>query len=257
MNWLSEIGGRLSATWHLGLVSLRRLAWSRQTIISGLLLTLAVVAVMAWSRNHDRTPAQFIENVLLTIYMSFLLPMFCLCFASAGIATDREEQTLVYLLTTPLPRPWIFIAKWCASLVLSVCWTMGSLALLCVVAGKAGGEAFQTTWQAILASTVAYVALFQLFGVLLRRATIAALGYTLFLETLVGNMPGIVKRLTICFYARCLIFEGASDLGIRATGPFNPLLFQPLPASTAQTVLYLASAGLLLVSLAIFSSREY
>lgn len=254
---LQEIGGRISASSHLAWVSLRRLVMSRQTIICVLLLALAALAVFAWSYRHSRTPAQFIEDVLLTVYVSFLLPMFCLSFASAGVASDREEQTLVYLLTTPLPRPWIFVAKAGAALAISLVWTIGSLTLLCWLAGKPGTDTFHTVWRSVVASTVAYVALFQLFSVIFRRATIVALGYSLFLETLVGNMPGIVKRLTICFYARCMIFESSADLGIGPTGPFNALLFQPIPGATAETILYAASLAMLLSALLIFSTREY
>lgn len=257
MSWLQEFAGRLSATCHLWGVSLRRLAWSRQTIISILLLGLAALAVLAWAHRRERTPADFIEDILLTVYMSFLLPMFCLSFGSAGIASDHEEQTLVYLLTTPLPRPWIFLAKSGAALVVSLCWSVGSLALLCFLAGPGGYESFQAVWLAIVASTLAYVALFQLFSVAFRRATIVALAYALFLETLVGNMPGIVKRLTICFYARCLIFDSSASLGIGPTGPFNPLLFQPLSSATAQLVLCVGSAAILLAGLLVFATREY
>jgi ABC-type transport system involved in multi-copper enzyme maturation permease subunit len=257
MNWLQQLGGQLSASYHLAGVSLRRLVLSRSTIVCTLLLILASFAVYAWSYRRERSPADFIEDILVTVYMSFLLPMFCLSFASAGIASDREEQTLVYLLTTPLPRPWIFSAKAGAALAISLCWTMGSLYLLCRLAGKPGGESFQAVWPAIGASTIAYVALFQLFSVIFRRATIVALGYALFLETLVGNMPGIVKRLTICFYARCLIFESSAGLDVGPTGPFNSLLFQPLPADIALTVLCLASATLLAAGMIVFSTREY
>jgi hypothetical protein len=163
----------------------------------------------------------------------------------------------VYLLTTPLPRPWIFAAKWVTALVLSLAWTMGSLTLICFLAGEPGIKACHTVWPAVLASTVAYVALFQLFSVIFRRATIVALGYSLFLETLVGNMPGIVKRLTICFYTRCMVFESSADLGIGPTGSFNTVLFQPIPGGQAQALLYGASAALLIVGLVIFSTREY
>lgn len=256
-NRLHEFGGTLSGAWHLAWITLRRLVWSRQTIICALLLTLAALAVFAWSYRRDRTPAEFIEEVLLTVYVSFLMPIFCLSFASAGVASDREEQTLVYLLTTPLPRPFIFAAKAGAALAISLGWTVGSLALLCYLAGKPGADTFPSVWRSVVASTVAYVALFQLFSVIFRRATIVALGYSLFLETLVGNMPGIVKRLTICFYTRCMIFESSSNLGIGPTGSFNAILFQPIPGATAQTLLYAGSATLLLAGMWIFSTREY
>jgi ABC-type transport system involved in multi-copper enzyme maturation permease subunit len=239
------------------LVSLRRLVMSRQSLVCLLLLSLGAVAVAAWSHRHDRTAAEFIEEILVTVYLSFLLPIFCLSFASSGIASDREEQTLVYLLSTPLPRPVLFLAKAAAALVASLGWTMLSLLVLCFLAGTPGRTALLAIWPAILAATITYVGLFQLFSVLFRRATIIALGYAIFLETLVGNMPGIVKRLTICFYARCMVFAEASDLGVGPTGPFNEILFQPLPSSTAQTLLYAATAAMLILSAIVFARREY
>ena len=87
--------------------------------------------------------------------------------------------------------------------------------------------------------------------------TILALAYALFLETFIGNMPGIVKRLTVSYYTRCLIFEGAKDLGIEASGPFDPDLFLPISGDTAQIVLWLITLGLWLAGLVVFSLREY
>jgi ABC-2 type transport system permease protein len=254
---LQHFARNLSGSAHLACVSFRRLVLSRQTIICALLLILAALAVFGWSYRRERPPADFVEDVLLTVYVSFLLPMFCLSFASVGVASDREEQTLVYLLTSPLPRPWIFAAKLGAAVAITLAWSMGSLNLLCLLAGKGGMEIFNAVWLSIVASTLAYVALFQLFGVLFRRATVVALGYALVLETVVGNVPGIVKRFTICFYTRCMIFESSTDLGIGPTGAFNPLLFQPIPGPTAHVVLYAAGGALLLAAAVVFSIREY
>jgi ABC-2 type transport system permease protein len=255
--WAAELLGRLSASLHLLRVSLRRLFWSRQTIISAVLVLLACVAVYAWARDRERSPHDFVQEVLLTVYVPFLLPILCLSYAAAGIATDRDEQTLVYLLTSPLPRPFIFLAKAAAAMGLSLAWTMGSLALLAAIARKPGLTVFGAVWPGLFWATVAYASLFQVFSVAFRRATIYALGYALFLETLIGNMPGIVKRLAISFYAKCVIFEASAGFDVGPSGPYSELLFQPLPAATAYTVLYAASAGLLLLGLAIFCTREY
>jgi ABC-type transport system involved in multi-copper enzyme maturation permease subunit len=233
------------------------LFWSRQTLICLMLLCFAAVAITAWSMRRERTPANFVEQVFLTIYVAFLLPMFCLSFGTAGIASDVENRTLVYLLVTPLPRPLIFAAKAIASLLMSLTWTLGSLVVLSRLARAPGREALPVIWEAVLWSTVAYVALFQLFSVSFRRATILALAYAIFLETLIGNMPGIVKRLTVSYYTRCLIFEGAVGLGVDASGPFDRDLFLPIPGETAQFVLWLITAGLWLAGLLVFTFREY
>ena len=151
-------GGAISACFYLLRVSLRRLFWSRQTMICLLLLCFAAVAITAWSTRRPRTAEDFVEHIFSTIYVTFLLPMLCLSFGTAGTASDVENRTLVYLLVTPLPRPLIFTAKWGASLLMSLAWTMGSLVLLCRLGRKPGWEA-----------AAGFVARSFLFDVRLRR----------------------------------------------------------------------------------------
>ena len=70
--------GYLPGCLHLAAVSLRRLLWSRHTMVSLLLLVFAVLVVVAWSLRRERTPREFTEQIFLPLYVSFLLPMFCL-----------------------------------------------------------------------------------------------------------------------------------------------------------------------------------
>ncbi|MGE0755822.1 MAG: ABC transporter permease [Pirellulaceae bacterium] len=249
--------GQASATWHLLLLGVRRQLFSRHTLVSLLLLGCAALAVTAWTLRRDRSSAEFVEDIFLTIYVSFLLPVFCISYASAGIASEREERTLVYLLTSPLPRPLIFLAKASASLLLSMLWTVGSLWLLSWLAGPAGLAPARVVTPAIAWSTAAYVSLFCLFSVLFPRATIVALCYALFLEVFLGAMPGIVKRLAISFYTRCVIFEVAAPFGIEPGGPFQPELFLPISAAAALHTLYAVICLLLVAGVVIFTVREY
>ncbi len=248
---------RAAAGWHLFALSFSRLFRSRQTLVCALLLGLASIAVAAWSLRDERTPAEFIEQIFLAVFVSFLLPVFSLCYATAGLAADREERTLVYLLLTPLPRPLVFLSTSAASLLLAAAWTVGGTTLLCWIGGPAGRQAWGPLCPAVAYSTGAYVALFLLVGVTFRRATIIALAYALFIETLIGNMPGIAKRLAISFYTRCLIFDAGAEFGIGASGPSDPNLFIPIAADSARTILCLLGGGLLLAGLLVFTFREY
>lgn len=247
----------LYGTAQLTRVALARMLWSRQTLINLLLLSMATMACLAWSLKRERPPEDFINQVLLPIYVAFLLPISCLCYATAGIAGDREEGTLVYLLATPLPRPLIYAAKFAAALVLSLAGALGGLLLMGRAAGPAGAESVAAVWRPILLATLAYVSLFQLFGALFRRATVVALGYALFLELFLGNMPGIVKRLAITFYTQCLVFDAGARFGMAASGPHNPNIFQPVSAQTAEGVLISAAIALFLLGGWAFSKREY
>ena len=253
----AEFRRQISACIYLFGLSLRRLFRSRQTVVCALLLGLASIAVVAWSIRHERSPKEFIEEIFLAVYVSFLLPVFSLSQGTAGIASDRDEQTLVYLLVSPLSRPLIFLAKSSASLLLALAWTMGGMALICWLGGQPGRDALRVLWPGIFWSTIAYVALFLLFSVTFRRATIIAMAYAFFIETLIGNMPGIAKRMAISFYTRCLIFDAGSTFGVSPSGAGSAEMFVAISGPTAQMILYLLSGGLLLAGLLSFSIREY
>jgi ABC-type transport system involved in multi-copper enzyme maturation permease subunit len=252
----SSFGAQVSGALHMFSVSLRRLAASRQTIVSFALLGFTVLVALAWSLRRDRDAAEFTEDMLLPIYMSFLLPIFCLSYGTASISSDREEQTLVYLLLTPIARPIIHLAKFAAAICMSLLWTFGSMLVLCGVAGTAGWEAYDLFWPAIVFATFAYVGLFHLLSVMFRRATIIALAYALFLEAFIGNMPGIVKRMSILFYVRCMMFEEGAELDIGPSGRAADL-FLPVSGSTACMALSVLTAAFFIAGTWFFSRREY
>jgi ABC-type transport system involved in multi-copper enzyme maturation permease subunit len=240
----------------LARISLRRTLWSRQTVISLLLLALAAIVVKAWSRHHGGTE-EFCREVVLLIFVPFLLPIFCLCFASPSIAADRDDRTLVYLLATPLPRPLVYLSKVAAALGPALVWSMGSWALLCWLASGAGRSLFRPLCPAILLSTLAYVALFCLLSATMRRAILVSLLYALFLEAFLGNMPGMVKRLTVSFYEECMMLDALAKLNIDPDKIRNPALLLPVSGTTAAYVLAGATVLLLLAGVWMFSRREY
>ena len=234
-----------------------RMLRSRQTWINALLLVLVLLAATAWSQHHARTAAHFVREVFLPIYVSFLLPIFSLCYASHAVAGERQEQTLGYLLATPLTRPVIYLAKWSAALALVLVWNLGGAAALGRIAGPAGWTCFVRFWPAVLWSSVAYGCLFHLFSVLFRRATVVSLVYALFLETFLGNVPGVIKRVAISYYTQCLVIAGGQDLGLGPAAGRDPALFVPLAGDTAQLVLWCVSGALFAAGMWVFCRRVY
>ena len=242
------------------IVSFCRLARSRQSWICLLLLAFAALVVVAWSQRTDRLPSAFFEQILMGVFVSFLLPIFCLCFGTAGIASDREEETLVYILVAPIPRPLIYLSKLGAALAIVLCWTLGSLALLCLLAGPVGRAMW---WQAnfpVFLGALAYGSLFHLFGVIWRRAALVGLAYTFFFEVLMSNVPGIAQRLAIVYYLRRLMsFPLESDGGPVATLAANAssTALEAVSVDAARGMMYGVIVSLVLGGMVLFSRREY
>ena len=245
----------LSASVHLLALSLRRHILSRPTVISLALTGFACIIVWGWSMQREPTLRKFAEEIVVPVHVAFLVPIFAISYGTSAVGGEREDRTLVYLLITPMPRPLTYLIKYLAALVLVITWTAGSLTLLGVLGRPWGVEAIGLFWLAILLGAAGYTSLFTMLGAAFRRGTIISLAYAFFLEGLLGNMPGIVKRTSLSFYVKCMIYDAGSEYEI---GPLIAReLFLPISGRSAAIVLSLLILGLFAGGLITFSSREY
>jgi ABC-2 type transport system permease protein len=196
----------------------------------------------------------FSNWIIFSVFLSFLLPIWSLSFATDSIGGEREARTLIWLLVQPLGRPSLYLAKFVALVPYSLALNLGGFGLLCVAAGSAGRPAFQLFWPAVACGTFAFCSLFHLIGALFRRPAVVAIVYSFFLETILGNMPGYMKRISIGYYVRCMMFERAQGYGIQ---PEKPSIYLPVDGATAAAVLMGATVGFLVLGMAVFSRSEY
>jgi hypothetical protein len=196
----------------------------------------------------------FSRAVVFTIFISFLLPLWSLSFATETFGGEREAHSMVWLLTRPLPRPAIYLAKFVALLPWSLGLNVGGFALLCLAAGRPGRVALSLYWPAVLWGTLAFSALFCLIGAMFRWSAVVSIVYSFFLEIFLGNMPGYLKRVSISFYTRCMMFEAAEQYGVQ---PEKPSVYLPVDGTTACLVLAGITVALLLAGMAWFSRAEY
>jgi hypothetical protein len=196
----------------------------------------------------------FSNTVIFSILVSFLLPIWSLSFATQAMASEREGASMVWLLTRPLSRPGIYLAKYLAQLPWSLGLTLGGFSLICLVGGRPGEMALSLFWPAILCGTLAFTALFHLIGSFFKRPAIVSLVYAFFLEVWMGNMPGYLKRSSISFYVRCMMFDAGQDYDVR---PESPSVYLPVDGSTASWILALTTMALVLLGMLLFSRSEY
>src|SRR5206468_7046090 len=75
----------------------------------------------------------FSRGIVFTIFLSFLMPLWSLSFATQALGGDRESRVMVWLLTRPLPRAAVYLAKFVALLLWVLGLNLGGFALLCLV----------------------------------------------------------------------------------------------------------------------------
>jgi hypothetical protein len=160
----------------------------------------------------------------------------------------------MWLLARPLSRPAIYLAKYAGALPYTFGMSVGGFGILCLAAGWPGRLAFQAFWPAVLVGTWAFSSLYFCMGACFQRPAIAAIVYSFFLEAVLGNMPGDMKRLSVGFYTRCMMFEGAARHGFQ---PERSAVYQPVSGSAAFIVLSVVVAASLLIGIWLFSYKEY
>ncbi len=238
-------------------LTVRRQIFSRQTLVGIGLTALCCLIALAWSHQREPIARNFAKQIVVPIYVAFLMPVLAICYGGAVVGGEREDRTLIYVLITPIKRPWIYLVKYLGANVLVAGWAGLALVLICQMAGEPGHQVFGPFLAASLLGAVAYASLFLLLGTIFRHGTVISLAYWFFLEVLFGNMPGIIKRVSVLFYVRCIIYDAGSDLELGPVERVAREMFLAVSGSTAQIVLASSIALLLILGLCIFSRREY
>lgn len=222
--------------------------------LHSLLLSIPHVALQDEKFLRDWAMMNFSAWVVLGLYLGFILPLFTLSYASGALGAERESRTLVWLMTRPVPRSAVYLAQFLGTLPWCLAFAGGGFVALCLAGGSYGREALALYWPAAVAGTVAFAALFHLIGALFRRPVVVGLVYIFFFEALVGALPGSLKLLSLTFYARCLMYNGAVAAGY----PADLLgVTEPVSSVTAWAVLAAAPVGLTLFGMWRFSRSEY
>jgi ABC-type transport system involved in multi-copper enzyme maturation permease subunit len=263
---LPVIGGLqagLRAWCWLVALSFRRLWWSMQTLVAVALVGLVAALVLLRGLWQGWEIVLFSKAILMNLYIGFILPILCLCVGTQSMGGDWEDRSLVWLLTRPLPRPLIYLAKYVAAIPWTLALTLGGWFLLGLLAGPQGRRAVLEFWPAVAWATLAYLSLFHLMGAWFRRSTVIGVVYAFVFEVIVGGMPGLVKRASIGFYSRCILYDQADQAGLARVNnrpgivPDQRAFFLPVDGQTAVIVLALLAFGLLLLGMVVFARREY
>lgn len=219
-----------------------------------LLLSIPHAVLSSETFLRDWAFMNFSRTTLLGAYLGFVLPLFTLAYASGAIGTDRESRSLIWLMTRPMPRWAIYLAKFIGTLPWCLLFSGGGFAAICLAGGALGREAAGLYWPAAVAATVAFSALFHLIGALFRRPVVVGLVYVFFFEALVAALPGSLKLLSLTFYARSLMYNEAQSAGYPAE-----MLDVPgaEPAMTSWIVLAVATIGLTGLGMWLFARAEY
>ena len=264
---LSVSAGCGGALVRLTLADLLR---TKRAVLGAVVLLAPVVFALYWSFAEHMTGDALYQwgIIFIRAYLNFTIPFLALLAGATLISTDRESQTLVYLLTRPVPRWKIALVKFLTAAALCIVALAASMAVAFgAVALHFHGVPIPSQPHPVLealpyaltlggvgaAAMIVYLALFFLAGMALKRPIVLGVIFIIFWEGLIGYMKGIIRFATVVHYLRSL----AIDVTEKTVSLPSILTVQAAPAWAAATVLAVLAAASLALALAWFSRAEY
>jgi len=197
----------------------------------------------------------YVRWVVRTLFFTFLMPLLCLAYASGAFGVERESRTLLWLVSRPLPRWALYLAKFLGTLPWCVAVSFLGFTVMCAAGGSLGRMAFQMYWDAVLIGSVAFASLFLLVGAVFRRPAVVGLVYVFFFESLVANLPGSLKQLSLSYYMHSLFYNETAK-ALKTVQPQSVEVYAPAESADAWAILVVASVLLTALGMYLFGRQD-
>ena len=169
--------------------------FGRRRVLLLLPLPLLLVGLALLCRAYDVNPAEWGAPVLVGLGLAVMLPVISLIVGTGVLGSEVDDGTIVHILTKPLPRRDIIVAK--LGVAIGVSAVTSAVPLF--VAGLLADSARLGLGLAVAAAVgaCAYSAFFLLLSLLTKRPVLAGLVYILVWEGLLGRFVSGTRVLSI------------------------------------------------------------
>ena len=195
-------------------LTLRSLLSGRRSLALAALALVPVVAAIAFSAAGEIDPELFWARLLQRLVIPTITAFVAVVIGASAIADEREDGTILYLVSTPLPRLALVISK------ITAAWTVSMAllapALLASGAIALGGDltAEQIVWPlvAVALACLCYCAASAWLAMVVRRPVVIGVLYILLWEGSIATFAASADRFSIAAYGRAIAVEGVTDV---------------------------------------------
>lgn len=158
-------------------------------------LPLLLMALAVICRGYDVNPSDWGQPVIVGLGLAVVLPVIALIVGTGVLGSEVDDGTIIHILTKPLPRRDIILAKLLVATVVTALTTAVPLFVVGVLADSVRlGVALAI---AAVVGSLAYSALFLLLSLVTRRPVLLGLVYVLVWEGLLGRFVSGTRVLSI------------------------------------------------------------
>jgi ABC-2 type transport system permease protein len=221
-------------------LALRRLLFRRRSLLLGLApLLSAIVALIEVA--DGRAGADALGSLMEQLFLPLILPFIGLVIGSSALGEERDDGTILYLASTPLPRLAIALPAIAAAALTTAVLCLPGLLLTVVLAAGDDLGAANAAWAvaSVLAGSLTYAAVFGALSLRVKRPVVIGLIYVLFWEGSIATFAPSARWLSLGAYARAIVAGGLpswTDRNVPAIGALAAVAV--LLAVTAATALW-------------------
>ncbi len=172
-------------------VTLRSLLGRRRSLLMLLLAAAPILLGLLVRINDEELDPGALGATIDGFVVRVVLPLIALVFGTSALGAELDDGTAIPLLTKPIDRWTIIVAKIAIAGTLTAALVVPSTMVAGLLMGGSGSDSLAVTFAFALANLIGsylYVAIFLVLGVVTSRGLIIGLGYTLIWEAAVSDL---------------------------------------------------------------------
>ena len=252
------LGESFRKGWVVAVLTVRYLLSTKRGLATLALswIPLLLVAVLAVARVASFDILLF-QALMVPLFLQIVLVFVTLVDSTALVREEIDDNTLPYLLTRPISKPALAVAKYAGYLVAACALLLPPVLVSYGVTEAYGGTGLGTDADVLtgfLAATalaiVAYGALFFFLSIILRKPLFVGLLIGFVWENVVGSFPGSVPKLSLIYYLKSVL---KGTIGIGPLSGFDTNVSAPAAAA----ILLIFTVVMIVLATVLFQAMEF
>jgi ABC-2 type transport system permease protein len=193
-------------------LALRRLLLRRRSLLLAFAPLLAAVVAVIQAAGGTADAGSF-AALMEQIFLPTILPFLALVIGSSALGEERDDATILYLASTPLPRLAIALPAVAAAALTTIVLCLPGLAIVIALSPGDDLSATSAAWAlaSVLAGACVYAAVFGALSLRVKRPVVIGLIYVLFWEGSIATFAPSARWLSLGAYARAVVAGGLPD----------------------------------------------
>ncbi len=195
-------------------LTLRSLLDGRRTLALALLALVPVIPAVVFAAAGEIDPEVFWARLVQRLIIPTVAAFVAVVIGASALGDEREDGTILYLLSTPLSRLGLIVTKVLAAWTAAAVLVTPPALVAGIVALRGDATAGRILWPlaGMLAAVLAYCAVTAWLSTVSRRPVVIGVLYILLWEGSIATFAASADRLSIAAYGRVIAVEGVVDV---------------------------------------------